>query len=98
MILKHWSHSSRLLRTNFRDVKLWASPWSPPPWMKWNKHYACHTTFAGMDARFNNHLSADRQGLEGTNMFIQENSYFKAYALYFSKFIESYNDRGIRYP
>lgn len=23
------------------DLKLWASPWSPPTWMKRNKHYAC---------------------------------------------------------
>ena len=22
------------------DLKLWASPWSPPTWMKTNKHYA----------------------------------------------------------
>ncbi|MDR0714737.1 MAG: beta-glycosidase, partial [Bacteroidales bacterium] len=22
-------------------LKVWASPWSPPAWMKYNKHYAC---------------------------------------------------------
>jgi len=22
------------------ELKLWASPWSPPTWMKYNKHYA----------------------------------------------------------
>jgi glucosylceramidase len=24
------------------DLYLWASPWTPPAWMKVNKHYACH--------------------------------------------------------
>jgi len=22
------------------DIRIWASPWSPPFWMKYNKHYA----------------------------------------------------------
>ena len=63
--------------------------------MKWNKHYACHTIYKGMDAKFDNHLTPDKQGLEGTNMFIQDSIYFKAYALYFSKFIDAYNNQGI---
>ena len=28
------------------DIKLWASPWCPPAWMKWNKHYASQSTRA----------------------------------------------------
>ena len=28
------------------DIKLWASPWCPPSWMKWNKHYASQSTSA----------------------------------------------------
>lgn len=35
------------------------------------------------------------QGKEGTNMFIQQNDYFKAYALYFGKFIDAYQKEGI---
>lgn len=28
------------------DMKLWASPWCPPSWMKVNKHYACSASIA----------------------------------------------------
>ncbi|MGW8317276.1 MAG: glycoside hydrolase family 30 protein, partial [Bacteroidales bacterium] len=70
------------------DLKIWASPWSPPSWMKYNKHYASRSSV-------NNDLPADREGREGTDMFIQEDAYLKAYALYFQKFIEAYRKEGI---
>ncbi len=107
------------------DVKLWASPWSPPSWMKYNKHYASRSS-AGMAEMVNrmmeqrraqgepempavgfmanaanpiyqNDLPADpkRQGQEGTDMFIQEDEYLEAYALYFQKFIDGYKKEGI---
>ncbi len=77
------------------ELEIWASPWSPPAWMKWNKHYACSVPWEGLAEQFQNHLPADKQGKEGTNMFIQEDNYFRAYALYFSKFIEAYKKEGI---
>jgi glucosylceramidase len=76
-------------------LKIWASPWSPPSWLKWNKHYACSRSWPGMDIRFQNGLDTLKQGKEGANLFIQKNEYFKAYALYFSKFIKAYRDQGI---
>jgi len=76
-------------------LKIWASPWSPPSWMKWNKHYACASTSADMDKKFQNGLDKTKQGKEGANQFIQKDEYFKAYALYFSKFIKAYRDQGI---
>lgn len=76
-------------------LKIWASPWSPPSWMKWNKHYACSRTWPNMDMRFQNGLDTLKQGKEGANLFIQKNEYFKAYALYFSKFIKAYRNQGI---
>ncbi len=79
----------------YPGLKIWASPWSPPSWMKYNKHYACHVIWPGLDGKFDNHLSPDKQGREGVNSFIQDSVYFKAYALYFSRFIESYKLQGI---
>ena len=76
-------------------LKIWASPWSPPSWMKWNKHYACASTGADTDKKFQNNLDKSKQGKEGSNQFIQEDKYFKAYALYFSKFIKAYRDQEI---
>jgi len=77
------------------DLKIWASPWSPPSWLKWNKHYACSRTWPSMDIRFQNGLDTLKQGKEGTDLFIQKDEYFKAYALYFSKFIQAYREQGI---
>lgn len=76
------------------SLKIWASPWSPPQWMKYNKHYAGKSCEISPMKCYNG-LSPDREGQEGTNMFIQEDQYFKAYALYFKKFIQEYKKQGI---
>ncbi len=94
------------------DLKLWASPWSPPQWMKYNKHYAARMVPNmdkvpeeqiekmknewGMDFRgISNGLQPGQEGAEGTDMFVQDDKYFKAYSLYFSKFIQSYRAENI---
>ena len=90
------------------DLRLWASPWCPPTWMKYNKHYACmyqdpetvqeNMKQLGISNSITtvNHLTPDQQGAEGADMFIQKPEYLKAYALYFKKFIEAYRSKGIR--
>lgn len=90
----------------YPGLKLWASPWSPPSWMKYNKHYALKSLqkgitnvksdewgidFTGLD----NGLKPEQEGKEGTDMFIQEDNYYKAYALYFAKFIKAYRGENI---
>ncbi|WP_321374811.1 glycoside hydrolase family 30 protein [uncultured Draconibacterium sp.] len=106
------------------DIKIWASPWSPPSWMKYNKHYASSSSEAEMkrikhmmsaqvgndstllaayqeyfknyfDPKYQNDLSPENEGKEGTDMFIQQDKYLEAYALYFLKFIEAYRNEGI---
>lgn len=68
------------------DLKLWASPWSPPVWMKRTKHYA---TAPGDHNDF-----TERNEVIGDH-FIQEPEYLSAYALYLSKFIDAYKENGI---
>ena len=77
------------------QLKIWASPWSPPAWMKYNNHYACNVSDSATTERYRNDLTPKQRGVEGTNMFIQNNAYFAAYALYFSKFIEAYRNENI---
>lgn len=74
------------------DIKLWTSPWSPPVWMKHNKHYASRPLHT---PEVDNGLLPEQEGFEGTDMFIREEPYLKAYALYFSKYIEAYKKEGI---
>lgn len=70
------------------QLMIWASPWCPPSWMKYNKHYA-------MKPDTVNDLPEERRGYEGQDMFIQEDSYFDAYARYFGKYIDAYREQGV---
>lgn len=73
------------------DLRVWASPWSPPTWMKTNRHYAAAMTGPNQPP---NGLRPEQVGREGTDMFIQDERYFKAYALYFRRFVDAYADAG----
>ncbi|KGO92271.1 glycoside hydrolase family 30 protein [Flavobacterium subsaxonicum] len=75
-------------------LNLWASPWSPPQWMKYNKHYALAKVPSVME-KVDNELQDNQVGKEGTDMFIQTDRNFEAYALYFKRFVESYKAEGI---
>ncbi len=107
-------------------LQIWASPWSPPSWMKKNKHFAMMAyahAFEFFESQHSGQKLADdevgvvnfgslksyvgkkydnglkpgpgNEGKEGTDMFIQDEKYLKAYALYFSKFIDAYRAEGI---
>ena len=73
-------------------LRLWASPWSPPQWMKTNGHYAEAANFPG---RLDNGLKPDQARHEGEDVFIQEERYFRTYAEYFGKFVDAYRQNGI---
>ena len=75
-------------------LKLWASPWSPPTWMKTNQHYAMAMP-GPWQKGVENGLRPDQVGNEGTDMFIQEERYLRAYAAYFGRFIDEYRELGI---
>lgn len=46
------------------DLKIWASPWCPPQWMKDNGHYACRTSKAWVESS----LSTQKRGAANVNM------------------------------
>jgi glucosylceramidase len=76
------------------DLAVWASPWSPPTWMKTNRHYAGalpHPAFQSVE----NGLRPDQTGAEGTDMFRLEEPYLAAYAQYFARFVDAYRELGI---
>ena len=53
------------------DLRIWASPWCPPAWMKYNKHYASAYTGEAYNEKYRNGLPADKVGYEGTDMFME---------------------------
>lgn len=70
------------------DMDFFCSPWSPPTWMKTNKHYAQRKTSTN-GCPFNVPPFFNDQ-------FIDDPQYYKAYCLYFDKFINAYKEQGIR--
>lgn len=102
--LEHFSieHDEQTLIPFIRAAKqhqpalgLWASPWSPPTWMKRNQHYAGQLPSPLM-GNVENGLRPDQVQIEDTDTFIQDARYFDAYARYFGRFIDAYAEQGIR--
>jgi len=69
------------------DMTFWASPWSPPSWMKTNQHYSQRKTDTN-GGTFNVPPYDNDQ-------FIDDPRYYDAYCLYFDKFIQAYKEQGI---
>lgn len=76
-------------------LRVWASPWTPPSWMKRNHFYAEAAGYPQFGFK-DNGIKPEQIGHEGEDMFIQEPRYFDAYARYFGKFIDAYGAEGIR--
>ncbi|MBR1476227.1 MAG: glycoside hydrolase family 30 protein [Muribaculaceae bacterium] len=73
-------------------LKFWASPWSPPAWMKTNEHYA-----SSYDSDVPSHNGMPRQleqELPCTG-FKMQHGYLQAYALYFEKYVKAYAEQGV---
>lgn len=76
------------------NLQVWASPWSPPAWMKVNEHYSLRSgDFA--NATYGNKLNPGAQMFNNATAFKMQERYLKAYALYFSMFVKQYAEAGV---
>ncbi len=75
-------------------LRLWASPWSPPTWMKKNRHYAMAQP-SPYQRGVTNGLRPEQVGREGTDMFVLDERTLRAYAAYFGRFVDEYRKQGI---
>ena len=76
------------------DLKVWASPWSPPAWMKVNEHYSTRAGDWG-GRTGGNRMNPGAQVLNNATAFKMQEQYLEAYALYFSKFVQAYAKEGV---
>ena len=82
----------KLAQAENSGMSFWASPWSPPSWMKVNKHYAqCQTSTNGCPFG----VPPYGKNSAGNDQFIDQAEYYNAYCLYFDKFIQAYKGEGI---
>ncbi|MFR9558986.1 MAG: glycoside hydrolase family 30 beta sandwich domain-containing protein [Rikenellaceae bacterium] len=76
------------------EIKIWASPWTPPAWMKINEHYS--TRGGNWNGRKEgNEMPAGADLFNNCTGFNMQERYLQAYALYFSKFAQSYKAEGV---
>lgn len=77
------------------DLKLWASPWTPPAWMKVNEHYSQKSHgIEGTDIG-HNRLDPNHNMTGNVTGFKMMQGYLQAYALYFSKYVQAYRKNGV---
>jgi glucosylceramidase len=74
------------------EIKFWASPWSPPAWMKVNGHYAMSPGPTNCPSA---RLSPGKKVPNNATAFKMETSYLEAYALYLSKYVRAYQKEGV---
>lgn len=71
------------------DLRIWASPWSPPSWMKLNNSYRCvlrpETGYAW--GKMNEYRSVCE--------IMHDSTTLSSYTLYFSKFLQAYKKEGV---
>ncbi|UXP32640.1 hypothetical protein N6H18_01475 [Reichenbachiella agarivorans] len=76
------------------DLQVWASPWTPPAWMKVNEHYSLRAgDWEGRQG--GNRMDPGAQMFNNATGFKMQERYLKAYALYFSKFVKAYEAAGV---
>ncbi|WP_294605353.1 glycoside hydrolase family 30 protein [uncultured Bacteroides sp.] len=75
------------------DLRVWASPWCPPAWMKTNNHYASAVRPSG--EKDVNGLLPREAIAEFSTGFRMEEGYLKTYADYFARFIKAYEAEGL---
>ena len=69
-------------------LRIWASPWCPPAWMKVNGNPVCRPDKV-------NDLKPEGRVFEGEDGFICDDEHFRAYALYFRRYVEAYAAAGV---
>lgn len=74
------------------DLRLWASPWCPPAWMKINQHYALNVGPAGS---LSTTMPPGKRIANNATAFRMQHEYLEAYALYFSKYVQAYRREGV---
>lgn len=69
-------------------MKIWASPWSAPQWLKTNGHYSNRASEL-------NNLDPAKECPTGTDQMILDPEYLDTYSRYLSRYVTEYKKEGI---
>lgn len=77
------------------DLKMWASPWTPPYWMKISEHYSLKSH--GINGTDVGHNKMDPHFWVYPNVtsFKMTDGCLRSYAIYLSKYVQAYRQEGV---
>jgi len=74
-------------------LKVWASPWCPPKWLKRSGCYASRPPSYAQERP--NDCTSETRIYEGEDGFTCDDAHFRAYARYFRKYVDAYRAAGV---
>lgn len=77
------------------DLRMWASPWTPPMWMKLSEHYSLKSDGVHHSEIGHNRMDPNMNVSVNVTGFKMMDGYLKAYALYLSKYVQEYAKEGV---
>lgn len=77
------------------DLKMWASPWTPPYWMKISEHYSLKSHGINGTDVAHNMLDPHNQVYMNVTSFKMTDGCLRSYAIYLSKYLQAYRQEGV---
>lgn len=77
------------------DIVMWASPWTPPYWMKLSEHYSLKSHGINGTDQAHNRLDPNYEVTMNVTSFKMMDGFLRSYAIYQSKYLQEYEREGI---
>ena len=77
------------------DLKMWASPWTPPYWMKLSEHYSLKSHGINHTDVGHNRMDPNFAVYPNVTSFKMTEGCLKSYAIYLSKYLQAYKEEGV---
>ena len=77
------------------DLRMWASPWTPPYWMKLSEHYSMKSDGVNHTETGHNRMDPNYNVYPNITGFKMTEGCLRSYAIYFSKYIQEYAKEGV---
>lgn len=77
------------------DLKIWASPWTPPYWMKLSEHYSLKSHGINGTDTGHNRMDPHFWVYPNVTSFKMTDGCLRSYAIYLSQYLQAYKGEGV---
>lgn len=77
------------------DLKMWASPWTPPYWMKLSEHYSLKSHGINGTEVGHNRMDSHYWVYPNVTSFKMIDGCLRSYSIYLSKYLQAYRQEGV---